>query len=186
MDPEDRNREVPDSKPTHPREAEDGSRPDPPRRARDLGKPPSHGSSAPGMRGQRERPVGPGTRGRSKDGGRPRSPSREGLVPAREALEGPFREPTPVEDLPSRQFEREGQDWIVRLAGRTLTGRAVDRGVPLLHLIFFRAREPSLPIRETFSVGDSLDDFGEDQLALAFDTARQAVVPDRPGEKTSP
>ncbi len=184
MDREDRNREDRDSKPTPVREAVEGSRPDPPARARDSGTPPSRAWSPPGMRGQRERPRGPGGQGRSRGPGRPRSRSREGLVSAREALEGPSLEPTRVEDLPSRKFDKEGQDWIVRLAGRTTTGSATDSGAPLLHLIFFRAGERSVPIRETLAVGDSLDALGEDRLALLFDSARPVTPPDRHGETT--
>ena len=182
MDREDQKREDRDSKPTPAREVKEGSRPDSQGRARGAGAPASPASSAPGLRGQRERPRGPGGQGRSRGRGRPRSRSREGLVPAREALERPCLESTRVEDLPSRKFDKEGRDWIVRLAGRTTTGSASDTGAPLLHLLFCSAGEPSVPIRETLSVGDSLDALGEDQLALLFESARLSTPPDRHGE----
>ncbi len=123
-------------------------------------------SQAPGLRGQRERPRGP--RGKSpshKRGDGPRRPpdrkraESDGQERRRRQLE-----PTPVEDLAHRSFEHDGCEWIVRLCGQTSTGSARDAGVPLLHLVFYTAADPSVARGEVLCPGRSLEGLPELRL----------------------
>lgn len=121
----------------------------------------------PGLRGQKPRPRS------APHGQRERRPKG--------ALDGGTRQPTPVREvmdavppeigptspteLASRRFEaEEGEKWIARLSGTTVTGLPADAGAPLLHLTFFRADEPETPVRAALGVGETLSDFGEEEL----------------------
>lgn len=121
----------------------------------------------PGLRGQKPRPRSPskGKRERRPEGaldGGTRQPT-----PVREAMDAVPREigPASPTELPSRRFEAgEGEEWIARLSGTTVTGLPADAGVPLMQLTFFRAQEPETPVREALGVGETLDDLGEEEL----------------------
>ena len=123
-------------------------------------------SQAPGLRGQRERPKGPRGKGASHKSGssRRRRPDRKSARPSQERPQRPPLEPTPVEDLPSRSFEHEGCEWIVRLCGQTSTGSATDPGAPLIHLVFYAAADPLVAYGEVFVPANSLEGLSELRL----------------------
>lgn len=135
----------------------------------------------PGLRGQKPRPRSP------SQGKRERRPKG--------ALDGGTRQPTPVREvmdavpqeigpaspteLPSRRFEgEEGEAWIARLSGITVTGLPADAGAPLMHLTFFRADEPEAPVRAALGVGKALDDLGEEELRDRLRRARRVDAED--------
>lgn len=130
-------------------------------------KPPTPGSlptsQAPGLRGQRERPRGPDGRGssRSEGGNQSQRPDRKGAARGGERPSRPPLEPTPLQELPSRRFEHDGGEWIVRLCGQTSTGSAQDPGALLMHLVFYSAADPLVGRGEVLTPADSLDDFPE-------------------------
>lgn len=123
-------------------------------------------SQAPGLRGQRERPEGPRGSGSSRknEGGRMRRPDRRGAASGREEPRRPALERTPLEDAPSRRFEHDGCEWIVRLCGKTSTGSAMDPGAPLMHLVFYMAAEPLVACGDVLVTGKSLEGLSELRL----------------------
>lgn len=70
----------------------------------------------------------------------------------------------PAEELPSRRFDAEGEEWIVRITGRTITGSRPDPGALLMQLVFCRAEEPETPRRELLTVDRPLDALYEEDL----------------------
>ncbi len=123
-------------------------------------------SQAPGLRGQRERPKGPRAKGAShrKDGGRRRRPDRKGAGPDGERPPRPPLEPTPLEDLPFRNFGHDGCEWIVRLCGQTSTGSDTDPGALLMHLVFYTAADPLVACGDVLVPGSSLQRLPELRL----------------------
>jgi hypothetical protein len=131
----------------------------------------------PGLRGQRERPEGPRGKGASRKsrGGRKRRPDRKGTAPGRKELQRPPLERTPLEDLPFRNFEHDGREWIVRLTGQSSTGSAMDPGAPLMHLVFYSVSDPFVACGELLETGRSLD--GLPELRLPELLARARLTP---------
>lgn len=80
-------------------------------------------------------------------------------------------EPTKTEDLPSRHFNSDGSEWIVRVVGQTSTGSASDSGARLLHLIFYRSENPLVAQYDLITPCKSIDDLHdldlENLLSLA-------------------
>ncbi len=141
---------------------------------RDVPAPQAPGSSGP--RGQRERPEGPRGKAASRKskGGRKRRPDRKGAAPGRKELQRPLLEPTPLEDLPFRNFEHDGCEWIVRLTGQSSTGSAMDPGAPLMHLVFYAVSDPLVACGELLETGRSLDGLPELRLPELLIKARLA------------
>jgi len=125
-----------------------------------------HASQAPGLRGQRERPGGSRARASvgSKGGGRRPRPDRGSSSSGGGARQRQALQPTPAEDLPSREFEHDGCEWIVRLCGRTSVGSAIGRGAPLMHLTFYKAAEPLVEFGNVLVTGKSLAELPDLQL----------------------
>lgn len=92
-------------------------------------------------------------------------------VPVRKAMEAEREERQPV-PVPSVRFERDGEEWIVRLEGRATAGFRGDRGAPIMFLTFARAEEPDDRILEKVAVGRSVEDLGPADLAVLMDDAR--------------
>ena len=128
-------------------------------------------SASPGLRGQRERPSG---RPRSGGGRKGRKAARP--LSARASVEGSASEPTRVEDLPSRTFEVDGQEWIVRLSGKTFAGMRPSSGAPLLALTFYLPDAPTTAVRRSLAVGRSLDQL--DEVSLPGLLAGSSSVPE--------
>jgi len=142
---------------------------------RDVPAPQAPGSSGPrGQRGQRERPEGPRGKAASRKskGDRKRRPDRKGAAPGRKELQRPPLEPTPLEDLPFRNFEHDGCEWIVRLTGQSSTGSAMDPGAPLMHLVFYAVSDPFVACGELLETGRSLDGLPELRLPELLAKAR--------------
>lgn len=92
-------------------------------------------------------------------------------TPVRQAMEAEREEPPPVE-APSLRFFREDEEWIVRVEGRTTSGRREDAGAPLLLLSFARAEDPDRRLREVVGAGRTLEALGPDQLGRLLDASR--------------
>lgn len=127
-------------------------------------------------------------------------PAREGLGAAggasgaaeegeREGKESPggseAPRPTPVREMmspepgvtgdwevPRRTFEHDGKEWIVTLAGRTVTGFPPDPGAPLMKLHFAPAEAPESPEWELLCVGRGLDALYDEELRHYLERAR--------------
>ena len=134
-------------------------------------------SSAPGLRGQRERPEGPRGKGASRnDEGRKRRPEQKGAPSHREPPPRAPLERTALEDLPGRTFRHDGCEWHVRLGGRTFTGSGRDPGAALLQLVFYAAAEPSVSRGEVLVPGQSLEGLSEHRLSELLGTMRTPVL----------
>lgn len=91
-------------------------------------------------------------------------------TPVRVAMDAPPPgDSRPAEELPSRRFEVEGKEWIVRISGRTITGTRPDAGALLMHLSFFRPEQPEMPARQLVTVDRSLDAFYDEDLQELFE-----------------
>lgn len=96
-------------------------------------------------------------------------------TPVRVAMDAPPPgDSRPPEELPSRRFEVDGEEWIVRITGRTITGTRPDSGALLMHLSFFRPEEPETPARRLVAVDRPLDALYEEDLAELFHRSRPA------------
>lgn len=96
-------------------------------------------------------------------------------TPVRVAMDAPPPgDSRPPEELPSRRFELDGEEWIVRITGRTITGTRPDSGALLMHLSFFRPEEPETPARRLVAVDRPLDALYEEDLAELFHRSRPA------------
>lgn len=130
--------------------------------------------------GSRRKRHGPGS-GPDRQGHGNKEQDREGgprsrPTPVRDVMEA-GRERTPAGEVPSRHFEREGEEWVVRVEGRTRSGRAADAGAPLLHLRFYRGEEAREPERHMVVAGESLDGFHEEELGRLLERARPWGAP---------
>lgn len=83
----------------------------------------------------------------------------------------------PAEALPSRRFEVEGQEWIVRITGRTITGSRPDPGALLMQLVFCHADDPDTPLRELLTVDRPLDALYQEDLEAFLERSREAQPP---------
>lgn len=92
-------------------------------------------------------------------------------VPVREAMEAEREERQPV-PVPAVHFERDGEEWIVRLEGRATAGFRGDGGSPVMFLTFARAEEPDDRVLEGVAVGRSVEELGPSELAVLMDDAR--------------
>lgn len=92
-------------------------------------------------------------------------------TPVRQAMEAEREEPPPVE-APSLRFFREDEEWIVRVEGRTRSGRREDAGAPLLLLSFARAEDPDRRLREAVGIGRSLETLTPGELGRLLDASR--------------
>lgn len=92
-------------------------------------------------------------------------------TPVRAAMEAEREEPPPVEP-PSLRFFREDEEWIVRVEGRTTSGRREDVGAPLLLLSFARAEAPDRRLREAVGIGRSLEALPPGELGRLLDASR--------------
>jgi len=131
---------------------------------------------SPGPRGQRERQEGSRGKGASRksEGGRTRRSDRKSTAPGRKELQRPPLERTPLEDLPFRNFEHDGREWIVRLTGQSSTGSAMDPGALLMHLVFYSVSDPFVACGELLETGRSLDGLPELRLPELLAKARLA------------
>ncbi|MFP3949020.1 MAG: hypothetical protein ACLFWG_09845 [Longimicrobiales bacterium] len=94
-------------------------------------------------------------------------------TPVRVAMEAPPPgDSRPPEELPSRRFEVEGEEWIVRISGRTITGSRPDPGALLMHLSFFRSEDPEDPRRRLITVDRPLDALYEEDLRELYERSR--------------
>lgn len=90
-------------------------------------------------------------------------------TPVRVAMDAPPPgDSRPPDELPSRRFEVDGEDWIVRLSGRTITGTRPDAGALLMHLSFHRPDEPESASRKLITVDRPLDALYEEDLLEFF------------------
>lgn len=92
-------------------------------------------------------------------------------TPVRQAMEAEREEPPPLEP-PSLRFFREDEEWIVRVEGRTSSGRREDPGAPLLLLSFARAEDPDRRLREVVGIGRSLEALTPGELGRLLDASR--------------
>lgn len=97
---------------------------------------------------------------------------RERPTPVRDAMQESQEPASPSDEVPSRRFHHGEEEWIVRLEGRTRSGRAADSGAPLLHLRFYREPEAADPERHVVAAGRSLDDFHDQELSDALERSR--------------
>lgn len=120
---------------------------------------------------ERPEPAGP------EEGGDDESaPSRP--TPVRVAMDAPPPgDSRPRRALPSRRFEARGEEWIVRITGRTVTGTRPDAGALLMHLTFYRSADPDTPVRELLTVERPLDALYEQDLEEFLDRSRPAREP---------
>lgn len=100
--------------------------------------------------------------------------------------EAEAQRPTPVREMmapdvgpsgtdwepPRRTFEHEGKEWVVTLAGQTVTGLPPDPGAPLMSLHFAPAEAPETPEKELLCVGRSLDALYDEELRQYLERAR--------------
>ncbi|MDX1568291.1 MAG: hypothetical protein R3223_10860 [Longimicrobiales bacterium] len=94
-------------------------------------------------------------------------------TPVRVAMDAPPPgDSRPPEELPSRRFEVEDQEWIVRISGRTITGTRPDPGALLMYLSFFRADDPEDPRRRLVTVDRPLDALYEEDLRELYQRSR--------------
>ncbi len=177
MDQDERKKNVTGKpKPIPIREAVGEPAPRPARKSDPAGNVPT--SQAPGLPGRRERPRGTGSSPK-RDGGGRRRPDRTGVESGRAEPQRSQLEPTPLERLPYRSFEHAGCEWIVRLCGQTSTGSAMDPGAPLMHLVFYKATNPSTACGEALVPGRSLEGLAELQLPDLLAKARSAPPPNK-------
>ena len=78
------------------------------------------------------------------------------------------------EEFPSRPFTAKGEEWWVRVTGRSRTGRSPDPGAPLMQLHFFRSSDLETPRRRLLTVDRPLDEFYEEDLEELLDRSRPA------------
>lgn len=115
-----------------------------------------------------ERPPSPGdtTNGdeESSSPGEPEESEAHRPTPVREMM-APEVGPAAADwEPPSRTFEHEGEEWVVTLAGQTVTGFPSDPGAPLMHLHFAPADDPESPTKELLCVGSDLESFYDEEL----------------------
>lgn len=129
----------------------------------------------------RERP--PSVRDRIGGGGA--SESSGSGESAGDSEEGGPQRPTPVREMmapeagsaadwtpPTRTFEHQGREWVVILAGQTVTGLPSDPGAPLMQLHFAPADDPENPEKELLCVGRDLDGPYDEELRQYLERAR--------------
>ena len=180
MDQDERKKDVAGKpKPIPIREAVGEPGPRPARKSDGTGNVPT--SQAPGLRGQRERPEGPRGKGssRRRGGGGRHRPDRRGAESGRGEPQRSRLEPTPLKNLPHRSFEHAGCEWIVRLCGQTSTGSAMDPGGALMHLVFYKAADPSVACGDALVPGRSLEGLPLLQLPDLLAEARSAPGPNK-------
>ena len=138
---------------------------------------PRPASERPGLRGQRERPQGRGSRrgsGRSRDGARRQDAPRRPPVSARVAMDGKPPEATLLTAFPARGFEAEGVAWIARETGRTSLGSENSAKASLMHVSFSKEEHPGRVEFEALVVAESLERLGVDQLVALLAEGRPA------------
>ena len=96
-------------------------------------------------------------------------------MPVRAAMEAEGLGHAGVETLEVTLNDGDAE-WIVRVEGRSETGRASDRGASLLLLSFARAREPDRRLLEALVPARQLDDLHPGQLRAALSTAGPYVA----------
>lgn len=97
-------------------------------------------------------------------------------TPVRVAMDAPPPgDSRPPEELPSRRFEVEGEEWIVRISGRTITGTRPDAGALLMHLSFFRGDDPEDLRRRLVTVDRPLDALYDEDLRELYARSRPAA-----------
>lgn len=103
-------------------------------------------------------------------------PSRP--TPVRVAMDAPPPgDSRPADALPSRTFQARGEEWIVRITGRTVTGTRPDPGALLMQLTFYRSEEPETPARELLTVDRPLDALYSEDLEELLGRSRPAKEP---------
>lgn len=96
-------------------------------------------------------------------------------TPVRVAMDAPPPgDSRPADVLPSRSFEARGEEWIVRITGRTVTGTRPDPGALLMQLTFYRSEDPEAPVRELLTVDRPLDALYQEDLEEFLDRSRPA------------
>lgn len=144
---------------------------------RDL-MPPSAADSPRRAPERRRRSGQPGEPSPVRDDEEDEDPSPSRPTPVRVAMDAPPPgDSRPARELPSRRFEVEGEEWVVRITGRTVTGTRPDPGAPLMHLTFYRAARPDEPERELLTVERPLDALYVEDLAEFLERSRSAHEP---------
>ena len=96
-------------------------------------------------------------------------------MPVRAAMEAEGLGDARAETLEVTLHDRD-DEWIVRVEGRSETGRASDRGASLLLLSFARAQEPDRRVLEALVPARQLDDLQPGQLRAALASAGPYVA----------
>lgn len=86
-------------------------------------------------------------------------------TPVRKAMEGSESEGGGG-GSEAREFRDSttGQEWIARISGRSMSGVAPLRLIPLIEVEFSKADQPAQPVRRGLRQGDSLNDLDENGL----------------------
>ena len=92
-------------------------------------------------------------------------------MPVRAAMDVERVEESPAEGTEAT-LVASGQEWIVRVEGRSITGLPSDHGAALLLLSFAKAEEPEVRVLEALVPAERLDDLEPPQLRGALVDAR--------------
>lgn len=103
-----------------------------------------------------------------------------GPVPVRDLMRTPVPEEAaegePRWEGDEREFEIDGEDWLVRPAGAGLYGTGRMGVARLLAVHFFRASEPDRPVREALVPAGTFPTLREPELRALFQRATDVVV----------
>ena len=100
------------------------------------------------------------------------------LTSAREMMGLPTPDPEEEgEDRDRRDFRASGDDWTVRVTGRSRTGRSPDPGAPLMQLFFFKRSDAEKPSRRLLTVDRPLEEFYEEDLQELLERSRPIPEP---------
>jgi hypothetical protein len=66
---------------------------------------------------------------------------------------------------------KTGQDWVVRISGRSISGVLPLRVIPLMELNFSRSEAPDVPLRRAIYQGESMDELDDSALLSLFRSA---------------
>ena len=102
-----------------------------------------------------------------KDGVEDRRP-----MSVRAAMEASEPEEEDQGSLP-RHFSdpKTGQDWVVRISGRSNSGVLPLRVIPLMELNFSKSEAPDVPVRRAIYQGESMDELDDPALLSLFRSA---------------
>ena len=92
-------------------------------------------------------------------------------MPVRAAMDAERVEESPAQGTEATLVAR-GQEWIVRVEGRSITGSPSDHGATLLLLSFAKADEPEVRVLEALVAAERLEELDPPQLRGALADAR--------------